>query len=116
MTVELVDRMAILVAIRRFPCMRGAADSRPLRYNTFVNMQYFVCRSTSLPFRRCLGDVRREFMQRLHDALHGTLDSYFHDTLQEGDADAVARLSVPRPVGFPPPFSRLIDGFHSFFM
>jgi hypothetical protein len=46
--------------------------------------------------RRFWGDVRREFMQRLSAALHGTLGSYLRDTLQEGRADVVACLPVPR--------------------
>jgi hypothetical protein len=53
----------------------GAADSRSLRSGNYFRMQHFVRRSTSLPFRRFLGDVRREFMQRLSTALHGTLGS-----------------------------------------
>jgi hypothetical protein len=43
-----------------------------------------------------LGDERREFMQRLCVALHGTLGSYLHDALHEGSADGVACLPVPR--------------------
>jgi hypothetical protein len=45
MAVELVDRLAILVVVRRFPSM-GAADSRSLRYDTYVRMQHFVRRNT----------------------------------------------------------------------
>jgi hypothetical protein len=45
---ELVDRLAILVAIRRFLGM-GAADSRSLRYDSYVRMQHFVRRSTYVP-------------------------------------------------------------------
>jgi hypothetical protein len=43
-------------------------------------------------------------MQRLSAPLHGTLGSYLRDALQEGGADAVARLPVPRayPCGVPP--------------
>ena len=74
MAAELADRRVILVACRRFPGM-GAADSRSLRSDGCVRMQHFVRRSTSIPFRRFLGDVRREFMQRLFAALHGTLGS-----------------------------------------
>jgi hypothetical protein len=59
-------------------------------------MHDFVCRSTSVPFRRFLGDVRREFMQRLSAALRGTLGSYLRDALKEGNADDVACLPVPR--------------------
>jgi hypothetical protein len=35
-------------------------------------------------------------MQRLYSTLHGTLDSYLRDALQEGSADAPACLPVPR--------------------
>jgi hypothetical protein len=44
-----------------------------LRSDSYVRMQHFVRRSTYVPFRRFLGDVRREFMQRLPAAHHGTL-------------------------------------------
>jgi hypothetical protein len=91
-----------LVAARRFLGM-DVAESRSLRFGTFARMQHFVRRSTFVPFRRFLGDVRRELMQRLYDALHGTLGSYFRDALQEGSADAV---------GFFPPGSFLLGGFH----
>jgi hypothetical protein len=37
MAAELVDRLAILVDVRRFPGM-GAADSRSLRYDSYVRM------------------------------------------------------------------------------
>jgi hypothetical protein len=80
MAVELVDRMGILVAACRFLGMR-AADSRSMRYDSYVRMQHFVRRSTYVPFRRFWGDVRREFMQRLFAALHGTLVSYCRDAL-----------------------------------
>jgi hypothetical protein len=85
MAVELVDRLAILVAVRRFPG-KGAADSRSLRSDSYVRMQHFVRRTAYVPFRRFLGDVRREFMQHHSPALHGTL----------GNADAVACLPAPR--------------------
>jgi hypothetical protein len=51
MAVELVDRMAILLAIRRFHGM-GGPDSRP---DTYVLMQHFVRRATYVPFRCFLG-------------------------------------------------------------
>jgi hypothetical protein len=35
------------------------------------------------------GGVRREFMQRLHVALHGILGSYLRDAFQEGNGDVV---------------------------
>jgi hypothetical protein len=96
MAVELVNRLATIVAVRRFPG-RGAADSRSLRYDNYVRIQHFVRRITTfVPFRRFLGDVRHEFMQRLYAALHGTLGSYLRDALQEVSADTVACLAVPR--------------------
>jgi hypothetical protein len=95
MGAELVDRMAILVAVRRFPSM-GAADSLSMRFENYVRMQHFVRRTTYIPFRRFWGDVRREFMQRLFAALHGTLGSSLRDALQEGSADVMACLHVPR--------------------
>jgi hypothetical protein len=55
MAAELDDRLAILVAVRRFPGM-GAADSRSLRYDSYVRMQHFVRRSTFVPFWRSLGE------------------------------------------------------------
>jgi hypothetical protein len=91
----LVDVLAILVAVRRFPGM-GAAHSRSLRSDNYVRMQHFVVRRTTyVPFRRFLGDVRRVFTQRLYVALHGTLGSYLRDALHEGSVD------VPRAWVFP---------------
>jgi hypothetical protein len=51
---ELVDRLAMLVVVRRFPGM-GAADSRSLRSDSYVRMQHFVRRCTYVPFRRFWG-------------------------------------------------------------
>jgi hypothetical protein len=95
MAAELVNRVAILVIVRRFPGM-GAAYSRSLLCDSYVRMQHFVRRSTYVPFRRFRGDVRREFMQRLSATLHGNLGSYLRDAFQEGSVDAVACLFVPR--------------------
>jgi hypothetical protein len=47
MATELVDRLAILVTARRFPCM-GADDSRSLRFDSYVRMQHFVRRTPLL--------------------------------------------------------------------
>jgi hypothetical protein len=44
MAAELVDRLAILVADRRFLRM-GVGDSRSLRYDNYVRMQHFVLRT-----------------------------------------------------------------------
>jgi hypothetical protein len=50
--VELVHRMAMLVTIRRFPGL-GDDDSRSyLRPDSYLRMQHFVRRTTSIPFRR----------------------------------------------------------------
>jgi hypothetical protein len=95
MAAELVDRLAILLAFRRFRGMVGA-DSRSLRSDNYVRMQHFVRRTIVVPFRRFLGDVRREFMQRLSAPLHGTSGPYLRDALHEGSTDAVACLPVPR--------------------
>jgi hypothetical protein len=53
-------------------------------------------RSTHVPFRRVWGDVRREFMQPLFAALHGTLGSQLRDALEEGTVGVVAYLILPR--------------------
>jgi hypothetical protein len=49
MAVESVDRLTILVGIRRFPGV-GAADSHSLRSHTHVRMHHFVLRYTHVPF------------------------------------------------------------------
>jgi hypothetical protein len=63
--------LAFLVEVRRFPGMY-AVDSRSLRSDSYGRMQ------------------------RLSAAFHGTLGSYLRDAFQEGSADAVACLPVPR--------------------
>jgi hypothetical protein len=50
MAVELVDRIAILVAVRRFLGM-GAADSRSLRCDSCARLQHFGRRTTFVPYR-----------------------------------------------------------------
>jgi hypothetical protein len=49
MAAELVDRLAILVAMRRFLGM-GAMDSRSLRSDSYVRLQHFVRRFTFVFF------------------------------------------------------------------
>jgi hypothetical protein len=49
MAADMVDRMAVLVAVCRFPGM-GADDSRSLRSNSYIRMQHFVRRTTYVPF------------------------------------------------------------------
>jgi hypothetical protein len=96
MAVKLVDRLAILLAaIRRFPNL-GAGDNSSLRYESYTRMKEFIRQSTYGLLRRFLGDLRREFMQRLSVVLHGTLDSYTRDALHEGGAATVACLHAPR--------------------
>jgi hypothetical protein len=95
MAAELVDRLPILMAIRRFLGM-GVANSRSLRCDSYVRMQHFVRRSTCVSVQRILGDARREFMQRLHVAIHATSVSYPRDALHEGIPNVVACLPVPR--------------------
>jgi hypothetical protein len=56
MAAELVDRIAILVAVRHFHGM-GAADSRSLCSVSYVRAQHFVRRSTYVHFRRFWEDV-----------------------------------------------------------
>jgi hypothetical protein len=50
-----------------------------LPYTYHARMKEFVRRSSFVPFRRFLGDVRREFMQRLSLVLHGTLGVTLYD-------------------------------------
>jgi hypothetical protein len=64
-----------------------------------------------------LGDVRREFMQRLSTALHGTLGSCLRDGLQEG-SDMPSCSSSLGVWGFFVlfPFSFVLGGFRLFFL
>jgi hypothetical protein len=50
MAVELVDRLDILVAVRRFLGM-GAPNSRSLRSDSYVRMRHFVRLTTFVLFR-----------------------------------------------------------------
>jgi hypothetical protein len=87
MAAELVDRMAILVASRRSLGI-GVSDSHTLHCGSYVSIQHFVRRTTYVPFRHILGDVRREFMQRLSTSLNGTLGSYLRGALQKGSVNS----------------------------
>jgi hypothetical protein len=60
-------------------------------------MNEFVRRFAYAPFRRFLGDVRREFMQSLSVVFHGTLGCYLRDALHEGDATAFACPLASQP-------------------
>jgi hypothetical protein len=51
----------------------------------YARMKLFVRQSTSVPFRRFLGDVRREFIQRASTAfLHGTLGPHMRGVVSIG--------------------------------
>jgi hypothetical protein len=54
MVADLFDRLAVLVAVLCFHGM-GTDDSHSLRYENYVRMQYFVRRTTYVPFPRFLG-------------------------------------------------------------
>jgi hypothetical protein len=74
----------------------GAADSRSLRSNNYVLMIEFAHRSTYVPFRCFLDDVRREFMRHLPLTVHGTLDPKLQKALHEGNTHVVAYPLAPR--------------------
>jgi hypothetical protein len=57
---ELVGRMAILVAIRRFPGV-GVADFRSLRFDSYVRLQHFVHPFTFVPLLQFLGMCGENF-------------------------------------------------------
>jgi ABC-type microcin C transport system permease subunit YejE len=94
MAAELVDRLAFL---RQFVASL-----------TWVRLSFVVCAPRVAPvcnilfiellfhFVGFLGVVRREFMQRLSTALHGTLGSYLRDALHWGIDDTGTCLHVPR--------------------
>jgi hypothetical protein len=92
MAVELVDRLAILVAICR--SLEGVLLTLVLCAMTAMSVCNISFVDLIMLFSAFLGDVWREFMQRLFVALHGTLGSYLRDGLQEGSADIVACLPV----------------------
>jgi hypothetical protein len=96
MAVELVNLFAILVVVRRFHGMRGV-DNCSLRSDTDFRMKDFVRRYAFAPSHRFLGDVGRDFMQRLSVVLHGTLGFYLYlrNALEEGSVHLVACLPFP---------------------
>jgi hypothetical protein len=61
-----------------------------------VVLTSFSCKNILISPWRFSGEVRREFMQSLSADFHDTLGSYLRDALQEGNADAVAYLPIPR--------------------
>jgi hypothetical protein len=95
LAVELVDRLATLVVVRRIPSL-GAGDSCSLRTKSYTRVKECVRRPTCVPFRRFLWGVRREAIQRLYVVLHSTLGSHLRDALREGGAFDAACLPAPR--------------------
>jgi hypothetical protein len=81
-------------------------------------MKEFVRRSTSVPFRRFLWDVRRQFMQRLSLALRSTLGSYLRDALHEGVTVVGCLPPCSEGLGFRACFisSLLVDSSTSFLL
>jgi hypothetical protein len=77
-------------------CQAWVRQTRFLRSKRYARMKEFVRRSTYIPSRQFLGDMRREFIQRLSVVLHGTLGSCLRDALQEGGAFVVACLLAMR--------------------
>jgi hypothetical protein len=78
-------------------------------------MQHFVRRSTSVPFRRFWGDVRREFMQRPSAALHGTLGSYLRDAFRRAVL-VLWHAFLFLGLRFFPLFIFLLGGLHLLFL
>jgi hypothetical protein len=92
-----------------------AVSSPKANRHSYVRMQHFVRRTTSLFLFGVFGeDVRREFMQRLFATLHGTLGSYLRDAFQEGSADTLACLLFLGLRFFPHLFLFLLGGIHCF--
>jgi uncharacterized membrane protein len=71
----LVDRLGYLMDVRGFSSF-GAAECRSTQSQSYARMKEFVRRSTCAPFRRFIGDVRREIMHRL--LLWPFIASMFH--------------------------------------
>jgi hypothetical protein len=117
MAAELDDRLAILVEVRRFPSM-GDEDSHSLRFDYYVRMQNFVCRSTYVPFRPFLGmcgenscNVFLLLFMVLWVPIFATLCG--SAVLMLWHTFLFLRLG---PVGFFPPCFFLLCGFHFFFL
>jgi hypothetical protein len=70
-----------------------------IRSNMYARMKAFVRSSLSTSFHRLLGEVRREFMQRLSVVFHGTLGSYLRDALHEGSTARSHRTGVRTCLG-----------------
>jgi hypothetical protein len=95
MAAHLVDRLAMLTDVHRFPGM-DAADSHSSLMTTYMCMTDFIRRYSYVPLRHFWGDVLREFMQRLSVVIDGTLGAHLRDALREGSVDIVACLPAPR--------------------
>jgi hypothetical protein len=93
---ELVDCLVVLVAVRRLHGM-GAVDSRSLRFDSYVDMQHFVLRTTFVSFMRfwvmCGENSRNVFLlvMLLWVPISATLA--LHEVIP---TDVVACVHVPR--------------------
>jgi hypothetical protein len=118
MVANLVDRVAILVAVRRFPNM-GDTDSRSLRSDSYVRMQHFLRRYTFVPFRRFLGNVWRDLSCNVSMPLFMVLWLLiFTRVCKRAVAmlwHASLLLGLRHVGGFLPIFSFLIGAFDGFF-
>jgi hypothetical protein len=103
MAAHFVDRLAILVTVRRFFSMGAAViNSRSLRLTLMSTCKISFVDPLVFPHDVFGGDSRREFMRRLFVALHGTLGFIFatlcmRATLMRWPAFLFLEL---RPVGF----------------
>jgi hypothetical protein len=116
MATKLIDRLAILVEVRRFRGM-GGTESRSLRFNSYVRMQHFVRISTYVPFRRFWGDVR----ENLCNVFLLLFMALWVLTFAMRCRRAVLMLWPAflflglKSMGFPPPLTIiLLGGFHFF--
>jgi hypothetical protein len=94
----------------------GAAHSRSLRSYNYVRMHHFVRRTTYFPFLRFLGDVRRELMQRVFAALHGTLGSYISATFCMKAVLILWHAFLLFGLGFFPLFFFMLGALRCFFL
>jgi small-conductance mechanosensitive channel len=114
---ELVDRMAILVEVRRFLDM-GATNSRSLRSDTYVRLQHFVRRSTCVSFRRfwgMCGDNSCNVFMLLFMVLWVHIFARLCRRVVLLLWHAIL-FSGLRPAGFSPPYSFFLGGFHCLFL
>jgi hypothetical protein len=110
----LVDRLAILVVVRRCHGM-GVADSRSLRFRIVMS----ACNISSVDLLLFLFDILGRCVARTYATSLLCSSLYFgflssRDALQEGNADVVACLLVLRAYVLPP-FFFLLGDLHCLF-